>query len=422
LNRGFEGATMTTAVPATPSSAAEFRERVELIVLLGRSLHEVGQPANRLERYLTSAARRLGVGLQVLSMPTALLLTFEYNGTHDTLALRTPPGSVQLEKLDQLSAVARQLVRGELEAEQARARITSIMQAANRWGPLATLAAFIASAVAFSVFFDAGRFELAVAAVVGLAVGLVAIAMRGPARQTRLFELAAASSAAIVVGLIDTPLGGFVEWIPLASGLIILLPGIGLVDAVAELANGDLVSGAARMAGVGIIFLAIAFGGVIGAAVCDVLPGAKPLLEPKPLGPFALPPALLIVSLGSLVRFKAAPRDWWIMLLGSTVAFGCSRFGMHTVGHLAGPFCGAFALGLSGTLFQRFTKRPPELVTIPGIALLVPGSVGVRSFAALLNQHTTVGIDAAFEMFLVAIALVTGLLCSSVLLTDRREA
>jgi hypothetical protein len=49
----------------------------------------------------------------------------------------------------------------------------------------------------------------------------------------------------------------FAEWIPLASGLIILLPGLALVDAIEELAHGHLTSGSARLAGVGAILLAM---------------------------------------------------------------------------------------------------------------------------------------------------------------------
>jgi len=58
----------------------------------------------------------------------------------------------------------------------------------------------------------------------------------------------------------DAYLGSFVHWIPLASGMVILLPGLSLVDSIEELANGHLASGGARMAGVGVAFLALIFG------------------------------------------------------------------------------------------------------------------------------------------------------------------
>src|SRR5436309_3001087 len=77
--------------------------------------------------------------------------------------------------------------------------------------------------------------------------------------------------------------GGTVAWVPLASGLIILLPGLSLVDAVEELASGNLASGAARLAGVGVGFLALTFGVLAGLHVADLLPLAVTVpREPLP--------------------------------------------------------------------------------------------------------------------------------------------
>src|SRR5262245_66593719 len=52
-----------------------------------------------------------------------------------------------------------------------------------------------------------------------------------------------------------------------------------------------------------------------------------------------------------------------------------------------------------------------ELFVIPGLAVLVPGSIGLRSMASLLEAHTaSVGVTSAMQMFLIAMALVAGLL------------
>jgi uncharacterized membrane protein YjjB (DUF3815 family) len=59
------------------------------------------------------------------------------------------------------------------------------------------------------------------------------------------------------------------------------------------------------------------------------------------------------------------------------------------------------------------------LFTVPGLALLVPGSFGVRSMSALLSEETAVGVDTAFHMFLAAMALVTGLLIANSMFRQR---
>ena len=83
-------------------------------------------------------------------------------------------------------------------------------------------------------------------------------------------------------------------------------------------------------------------------------------------------------------------------------------------------------LGVAAQAYARASGRPAELFTVPGLALLVPGSFGVRSMAALLSEQTTVGVETAFHMVLTAMALATGLLASSMFdpqrLRDPRHA
>ncbi len=97
--------------------------------------------------------------------------------------------------------------------------------------------------------------------------------------------------------------------------------------------------------------------------------------------------------------------------------------GARSLGELAGPFLAALVLGIVAQLYARVSGQPAELFSVPGLALLVPGSFGVRSMAALLSEQTTVGVETAFHMILTAMALVTGLLVSSLFHPDRfREA
>ncbi len=60
-----------------------------------------------------------------------------------------------------------------------------------------------------------------------------------------------------------------------------------------------------------------------------------------------------------------------------------------------------------------------ELLIIPGLALLVPGSLGVRTFSSLLGKDPDVAVQTGFQMFLVAMALVGGLLFSDALVGEK---
>jgi uncharacterized membrane protein YjjB (DUF3815 family) len=140
---------------------------------------------------------------------------------------------------------------------------------------------------------------------------------------------------------------------------------------------------------------------------------AQPTAEGTRLGLAATAVALLVVAVGSTVRFRARPIDVGSALAASAIALVGSNLGSYWLGQFAGPFVAALFLGLAANAYAAISRQPAALMTVPGLALLVPGSFGVRSMAALLNEQTTLGVDTAFHMFLAAMALVTGLLVSN---------
>ncbi|HEV3025152.1 MAG TPA: threonine/serine exporter family protein, partial [Pirellulales bacterium] len=250
-----------------------------------------------------------------------------------------------------------------------------------------------------------------VAVLGGLIVGTIALLLRRVRTSTRLFELAAALGAALVIYSCERWIGGFNEWIPMAAGLIVLLPGVSLVDGVNELANGHLLAGGTRMAGVAVAFLAIAFGTVVGITLAHVTPSihvADALHGDLPQ--WAPVAAVMVVGVGSLIRFRACPSSLLAIILSSAAALTASRVGRQIFGDLSGAFIAALTLGLLGQLYSYCCRHAAEVFTIPGVAVLVPGSMGVRSMRSLLDNETNLGIEEGFQMLLIAMALAAELL------------
>jgi len=409
---------------ATSTQSREDREffvAADTLVALSKALHHVGFPSHVIEERIGRAAGVLGQRLDMLCLPTGMMLTLFRAEQPVTYALREQPGAVNLERMTLVMRVADGLIAGQLSAADAKSRLEQIRRSPDRWRGAATIAAYVASAAAFAVFFGGGSKEVLVSAIVGLAAGLLAVFMRPLYGNTRLFEFAAAVAAAAIAELADRAFGSFVQWIPIAAGLIILLPGISLIDSVSELSHGHLVSGGARLAGVMVVLLALAFGALVGVSLAELVPHMPEKIESQPLAAWAVIPALAVVSVGSMIRFRAAPRDFLAILTGSALALFVARWAAGLLGEAAGPFLGAMMLGLAGTLFARLSHRTPELIVIPGIALLVPGSIGVQSISALLFEDTTHGVNAAFKMFLIAMDLVAGLLFSQAVFRERKS-
>ncbi|MEM1082269.1 MAG: threonine/serine exporter family protein, partial [Pseudomonadota bacterium] len=70
-------------------------------------------------------------------------------------------------------------------------------------------------------------------------------------------------------------------------------------------------------------------------------------------------------------------------------------------------------------LFARWSSRPGSIMHLPGLILLVPGSIGLQSLTALLDQNVISGIETAFLAGMVAVALTTGMILASVLIPPK---
>jgi uncharacterized membrane protein YjjB (DUF3815 family) len=58
---------------------------------------------------------------------------------------------------------------------------------------------------------------------------------------------------------------------------------------------------------------------------------------------------------------------------------------------------------------------------LPGLLLLVPGSLGFRSLSSLLAADTIAGTDGLFRAALVTVALAVGLFAADLLLPPQRS-
>jgi uncharacterized membrane protein YjjB (DUF3815 family) len=69
--------------------------------------------------------------------------------------------------------------------------------------------------------------------------------------------------------------------------------------------------------------------------------------------------------------------------------------------------------------YSRITNRPSSITLVPGLLLLVPGSIGLRSLTSLVDRDVLIGIEGIFQMGLIAVSLASGILVSR-LVSPRR--
>jgi len=411
---------VTSAAPAAVTSAPD-PAALDFVLRLGRGLHRYGYPAHRLEETLVGVARRLGLEGQFFSMPTALFASFGSAGEQRTFQIRVEPGAVELGRLAQLDAIGADVSSGQLPPGEGTRALDAVIDAPPPYGPFVTTVAFALTSAAAARFFGGGLREIAVAAAIGLGTGAIAALTGRVPGLGRVFEPLAAAVAAFVAVIAASLIGPLSGYTATVAGLIVLIPGFPLTVAMIELATRNLVSGTARLAGAGGTFLAIGFGFALGTRLAGFLVGVPVETEPIALPAWTEYLALLAAPIGFTVLLRASARDTlWIGLVGG-LSFAGTRLGSIFLGPELGAFVGAVGLGVASNAYGRALRRLEVVPLVPGMLLIVPGSLGFRSLSSLVGGDTLPGVEAAFRMTLITVSLATGILFANVLLPARRS-
>lgn len=403
--------------PRLPSSANQ-----RFLLRLAELLHAQGTPADRLEDTLTSCALKLREPGQFLSTPTSLMAAFGDGDEQHVHMLRVSPGDVNLVRMLDFDEVLGKVEEGKMSAEAGLAELNRIAASPPRFGPGATVLAFAMASAGAARFFEGGLREILLSFLLGLLTGMLALSMGRRSAATRVFEPCAAFLAAFLSILVAHYLVPLNASVVILSSLIVLVPGLSLTLAMNELATRHLVSGTARLMGALMIFLTIILGVAMGRELGNALAGGGFVdVETVKLAGWTLWPAFIVSCFAFIVLFQGPLRQTpWIMAVALSGFVG-ARVGATLMGPELGTFLGALMAGLPSNVYARITGHPAQLTLLPGILMLVPGSIGFRSLSFFLAQDAVSGMEAAFQTMLVAVALVGGLLTANVVFVPRES-
>lgn len=394
--------------------------RVAFLLSLAAGLHAHGTSTQQIEDALNETSSRLGIIAQFFVTPTSLFAAFGPQISQRTYLMRVEPGDTDLGRLARLDAVVVEVLAGRMTPAEGAAEIGRIGQSSPPYGTLATTIAFAAASAAACRFLGGALPEIGVATVLGLLTGVLAIFGNRIRAVQRVFTPLASFLAAGLAAAGGVWIGGYSTSIAMLAGLIALLPGMMLTTAMAELAANHLSAGTARLSGAFIVFIGMGVGVAFGQRVAVGIVGEAVAVAPVPLTAWTLWAALAVAALSFAVLLKALPRDIPWILVGGVVGFLGSRAGNLLLGPEFGVFLGALSIAVGSNLLARYTNRPAAVTLVPSTLLLVPGSVGFRSVTALLEQEVIAGVDTLFQMLLLAISLVAGLLFANLVAPERR--
>lgn len=408
-------------------SGAAFEQRVRFICLLASRLHQYGTAAQRLEIAVDNVAQRVGLQAVIWSNPTGLILSFADAADGEdalprvTQIVRLDPGDNDLRRLSIVDSIAEGVTNGSIDLAEGYRQLRRLAPDRRRKrGEFLYALAHGVAAGTVALLLKSGWNEAGAAAAIGAVVGLLGFALRARPQLKPGFEAIAGVVAAVLAAIVNEFVLPIATAPVVLSSVIVLLPGLSLTTAVNELANQHLVSGTSRFAGAMASLLKLGFGTAAGIHVARLLGYDALPAVPVPVPLWAEWVALAIGSFNFAVLFRCAARDYPLAMASVWLGYLTTRFGGSQLGGEFGVFFAALVVGTFANVYARWRNRPGALVRVPGIILLVPGSVGFRSFSFVFARDVYLGLDTAFTLVALLISLVAGLLFANVLITPRR--
>ncbi len=390
---------------------------LRLMSIAGDALIEAGFDVSDVQTDLRAIAAAHGLpDVQIIAMPTALVVSSTSGGTLRTSAVAT--GAVQL-RLHQIEALDDVVTRSRLGLDPRAAvrEIRGIRKAPPPFPPAVQLLGGVLATMGLAVLLGSSGRGTLLAGALGVFTGAVQLlGLRVPLRYQALVTVSAATGVSLAVFLLAR-LGWTTDIVPsLIAPLVTLLPGALLTTAVIELASGQMISGAGRLAAGATQLLLLALG-IVGPALLVGIPALE-LTSTRPalgtLGPWL---GVAAFGIGIVVNRCARPRSMGWILIVLYVAYGAQVLGGLFIGGLLSAFVGALAMTPVADLVARQRGGPPAIVSFtPAFWILVPGALGLMGVATLLSGDGT-GTGSLLTAVITMIGIALGVLVGRALST-----
>ncbi len=218
---------------------------VALAVILGGEMLRYGGETYRAEECCTAVLKAYGAdNISVLSFPTALLVGADCNGENRTESVNVKDRSINLKGIAAINALSRRIARNKMSVDEAFEEIERIKNRSDNFWRLALFAAL--SAGFFALVFDGGLVDFVPAFIASIVAQLF----------KQITDKVSRNSFISTIGgcMITAGFARFTVWVfpacsmdaVIVGGIMSMLPGLAITNALRDTIHGDTVSGVAR--------------------------------------------------------------------------------------------------------------------------------------------------------------------------------
>ncbi len=374
----------------TSLSRAAMQEVIDLSLYAGQLLMQFGADTKRVETIVHHLGTGLGAEwLDVFVSPNALIISTTDHREFRTKVRRVMRlGGVNMSGIAEISDLSHHAA--QLDREFVLHRLDEIATQPRHYGPIVQCGMVGLACAAFSRLFGG---DWAVFGVTWVAASTAMLLRHELSKRQHNFALNAIitafvatllASSATLFGWSDEP------QIALAASVLLLVPGVPLVNAVEDLLSEHWVVGIVRGVVGLIITMSVALGIVLALGIVQIgriWESFSPDLT--------LPDDMLfaaIAAVGFAILFNVPPRVLWGGALCGALGHGL-RYLLIAAGWQieVATFGGALLVGTLGFLLARWQRLPTMLFTVSGVIPMVPGTFAFSTMIGLLRAVGMLG-------------------------------
>ncbi|MBQ6758280.1 MAG: threonine/serine exporter family protein [Selenomonadaceae bacterium] len=396
---------------------AEIGQKAELLLTVGQLLMENGADTSQIVRDMARVAAYMGIDADKFHlhiMYTTLMLNISDEHHSHTSFRKCPKHAVNMRIISAVSRLTWRAMKehytldefkGELESVSKRPRYphwVSVLAAGSGCGAFCTL---------FGCDFNAAIYT-AVSAIIAKIVQMQCAERFG---INPYVSMTFAAFTATIIAYMTHLLPTSTPWHPLIAAALFLVPGIPMINALSDMLNTYLISGAARVIHTLIIVGAMTFGIVfaIGMADFDSFTNLT-MLPDSDYGLFMA--AAAIGAMSFAIFFNLPPRLLFAAACGGAICVCTRNFFIFELGmsSAVGTLAGASLVSLIAIEAVHWLHTPSLVLVVPAVIPLVPGVLIYRFLFAVINiRRLTVdellsAIQSGVDALLIILAIAIG--------------
>ena len=246
-------------------------ERCEIVSCamdIGESMLTSGAEVYRVEDCITRICMAYGaVNVNVFSITSSIVLTVDFpEDVRITQTRRIKGYTHNLDRVDRLNQLSRQICRDKLPYDEIRENYLGIMKL-KPYSHIAETAAFAMIAAVFTVFFGGNWQDALISAVIGIVLRMT-VYFANAVNFNRVLSNLISSFVMSVLAFVAVRSGiaESAEMI-IIGNIMLLIPGVLLTNSIRDMISGDTMTGILRFAEAIILALAIAGGYILASYV-----------------------------------------------------------------------------------------------------------------------------------------------------------